>query len=71
MMCWHRLIKIDAKQNFYFHFTVESHENLGLISTLRKENGFLWLDCFTPMSSAACFDSVIESILKEIRNGHV
>ncbi|MBR6244427.1 DUF4911 domain-containing protein [bacterium] len=69
-MAWHRVIKIDAKQNFYFHFTIESHENLGLISTLEKKDGVLTLDCFTTMESSRDFDRVIESVLKEIKNGY-
>ena len=66
-MAWHRVIKMTAKDNFYFHFTIESHENLGLISTLAKENGYLILDCFTTMESAAEFDRVINNILKEMK----
>ena len=58
---------MKPKENFFFHFTIESYENLGLISTLSKENGFLILDCFTTMESAADFDRVIENVLKEIK----
>ena len=69
-MAWHRVIKMTPKDNFYFHFTIESHENLGLISTLEKKDGILTLDCFTTMESAADFDRVIESVLREIRKSH-
>lgn len=69
-MAWHRVIKMTAKDNFYFHFTIESHENLGLISTLEKKDGILTLDCFTTMESSRDFDRVIESVLKEIKNGY-
>ena len=65
-MAWHRVIKMTPKDNFYFHFTIESHENLGLISTIEKKDGFLTLDCFTTMESARDFDRVIESVLREI-----
>ena len=61
---------MTAKDNFYFHFTIESHENLGLISTLEKKDGVLTLDCFTTMESSRDFDRVIESVLKEIKNGY-
>lgn len=69
-MCWHRVIKMTTKDNFYFHFTIESHENLGLISTLEKKDGVLTLDCFTTMESSRDFDRVIESVFKEIKNGY-
>ena len=66
-MAWHRIIKMKPKENFFFHFTIESYENLGLISTLAKEDGFLILDCFTTMESAAEFDRVINNVLKEMK----
>lgn len=66
-MAWHRIIKMKPKENFFFHFTIESYENLGLISTLAKENGYLILDCFTTMESASDFDRVINNILKEMK----
>ncbi len=69
-MAWHRVIKMTAKDNFYFHFTIESHENLGLISTIEKKDGVLTLDCFTTMESSRYFDRVIESVLREIRKSH-
>lgn len=69
-MAWHRIIKMKPKENFFFHFTIESYENLGLISTLAKEDGYLILDCFTTMESAAEFDRVINSILKEMKARH-
>jgi len=65
-MAWHRVIKMTPKDNFYFHFTIESHENLGLISTIEKKDGILTLDCFTTMESSRDFDRVIESVLREI-----
>ena len=58
-MAWHRVIKMTPKDNFYFHFTIESYENIGLVSTLEKKDGFLLLDCFTTMESASDFDRVI------------
>ena len=69
-MAWHRVIKMTPKDNFYFHFTIESYENIGLVSTLEKKEGFLLLDCFTTMESAGDFDRVIESVLKEIKKHH-
>ena len=69
-MAWHREIKMTPKDNFYFHFTIESHENLGLISTIEKKDGFLILDCFTTMESSRDFDRVIESVLREIKKQH-
>ena len=67
LMAWHRIIKMKPKENFFFHFTIESYENLGLISTLAKENGYLILDCFTTMESASDFDRVINNVLKEMK----
>ncbi|MBO4699066.1 DUF4911 domain-containing protein [bacterium] len=69
-MAWHRIIKMRPKENFFFHFTIESCENLGLVSTMKKEDGFLILDCFTTMESAADFDRVINNILEEIKKHH-
>lgn len=69
-MAWHRIIKMKPKENFFFHFTIESYENLGLISTLAKENGYLILDCFTTMEGAADFDRVIENVLQEMKRRH-
>ena len=69
-MAWHRIIKMTPKDNFYFHFTIESHENLGLISTIEKKDGFLILDCFTTIESSSDFDRVIESVLREIKKQH-
>ena len=69
-MAWHRIIKMKPKENFFFHFTIESYENLGLISTMKKEDGFLILDCFTTLESAADFDRVINNVLEEIKKHH-
>ena len=69
-MAWHRIIKMTPKDNFYFHFTIESHDNLGLISTIEKKDGFLILDCFTTIESSSDFDRVIESVLREIKKQH-
>ena len=70
IMAWHRIIKMKPKENFFFHFTIESYENLGLISTMKKEDGFLILDCFTTMESAGDFDRVIENVLKEMKKSN-
>ena len=67
-MSWHRLVKIPKKKNVFFHYTIEAYENLGLVSTLKKEGDHLILECFTPLSSSVFFDKVISSILKEIGN---
>lgn len=69
-MAWHRLIRMPSKDNFFFHFTVESYENLGLISTLAKEGKDLILDCFTTMECANEYDNVLESLLKDIKEHH-
>ena len=69
-MAWHRIIKMKPKENFFFHFTIESYENLGLISRMKKEDGFLILDCFTTLESAADFDRVINNVLEEIKKHH-
>ena len=61
---------MKPKENFFFHFTIESYENLGLISTMKKEDGFLILDCFTTLESAADFDRVINNVLEEIKKHH-
>jgi hypothetical protein len=63
---WHRLIKIPAKKNFFFHFTVEAYENLGIISTLKKEGEYLILECSTPLSGSVYFDRVISGLIKDI-----
>jgi len=65
-MSWHRIVKIPAKKNIFFHFTIESYDNMGLVSTLAKENGDLILECSTPMSNAKFFDPLIDKILKEV-----
>jgi len=65
-MSWHRMIRIPAEKNFFFHFSVESYDNMGIISTLAKENGTLILECSTPMSNAKFFDPLIDKLLKEV-----
>ncbi|MGI6394924.1 MAG: hypothetical protein ACOX2F_09425 [bacterium] len=67
-MSWHRIIKIPAGKNFFFHYTVESYDNIGIVSTLSKERENLVLECSTPLSSAVFFDQLIDKILKEIKN---
>jgi hypothetical protein len=65
-MSWHRIVRIPAKKNIFFHFTVESYDNMGLVSTLAKENGDLILECSTPLSNSRFFDVLIDRILKEV-----
>ena len=65
-MSWHRLVKIKAKQNFFIHYTIEAYDNIGLVSTLKKEkDGYLIIDFSTPLSSAVEFNKVINKILEE------
>ncbi len=66
MSCWHRLVKIPAKKNIFFHYTVEAYENLGIVSTLKKEGAFLILECSAPLNGSVYFDKVISNLLKEI-----
>jgi hypothetical protein len=65
-LSWHRLIKIPKRKNIFFHYTVEAYENLGLLSTLKKEGDFLILECSAPLNGSVFFDKVISSLLKEI-----
>jgi hypothetical protein len=65
-MSWHRIVRIPAKKNIFFHFTIESYDNMGLVSTLAKENDDLILECSTPMSNARFYDVLIDKILKEV-----
>ncbi len=65
-MSWHRIVKIPAKKNIFFHFTIESYDNMGLVSTLAKEQDDLILECSTPISNAKFFDPLIDRILKEV-----
>ncbi len=66
-MSWHRIIRLDRKKNFYFHFTIESYDNMGLVTTLRKDGSDLILECSTPLSNGKFYDRVIDNILREIR----
>jgi len=68
-MSWHRIIKLNRKKNFQFHFTIESYDNMGLVTTLSKEGSDLILECTTPLSNAKFYDKVIDNILNEIRSG--
>lgn len=65
-MSWHRLIKMPAKKNVFFHFTVESYDNMGLVSTLSRDGDFLTIECSTPLSNARFFDRLIDKILEEV-----
>ena len=67
-MSWHRIIKLPKKENFFFHFTIESYDNMGLITTLAKKEQNLTLECSTPLNNAKFFDKIIDQILGEIRN---
>ena len=67
-MSWHRIVRIPAKKNIFFHFIIESHDNMGLVSTLAKENGDLILECSTPLSNARFYDALITKILKEVES---
>ncbi len=65
-MSWHRLVKIKAKNNFFIHYTIEAYDNIGLVSTLKKEeDGYLILDFSTPMSSSFEFNTIINCVIKE------
>lgn len=65
-MSWHRIVKIPAVENIYFHYTIEAYENLGLITTLKKENGSLILECSTPLNGAVYFDGIISRLIENI-----
>lgn len=65
-MSWHRLIKLPAKKNIFFHYTVESYDNMGLVSTLVKEGDFLILECSTPLSNSRFFDKLLDKIYAEV-----
>lgn len=65
-MSWHRIVKIPAKKNMFFHFTIESYDNMGLVSTLSKEGRDLILECSTPMSNSMFFDRLIQKLLEEM-----
>jgi len=65
---WHRIIRLNRKKNFFFHFTIESYDNMGLVTTLKKDENDLILECSTPLSNAKFFDRVIDGILREIRS---
>ena len=67
-MSWHRIIRLNRKKNFYFHFTIESYDNMGLVTTLKKDKNDLILECTTPLSNAKFYNRVIEGILSEIRS---
>jgi len=64
---WHRIIKLNRKKNFYFHFTIESYDNMGLVTTLKKEGNDLILECTTPLSNAKFYNRVIDNILHELK----
>lgn len=66
-MSWHRIIKLNRKKNFYFHFTIESYDNMGLVTTLKKEGNDLILECTTPLSNAKFYNRVIDNILHELK----
>jgi len=65
-LSWHRLIKIPKRKNIFFHYTVEAYENLGIISTIKKDGDFLILECSTPLSGAVYFDKVISGLIKDM-----
>jgi hypothetical protein len=66
-MSWQRIIRLNKKKNFYFHFTIESYDNMGLVTTLKKDGQDLILECSTPLSNSKFYDKVIENILREIK----
>jgi hypothetical protein len=65
-LSWHRLIKIPKRKNVFFHYTVEAYENLGLLTTLKKEGAYLILECSAPLKGSVYFDKIITALLKEI-----
>lgn len=65
-MSWHRLIKLPAKKNIFFHYTIESYDNMGLVSTLEKDGEYLILECSTPLSNARFFDRLLDKIYAEV-----
>ncbi len=64
-MSWHRLVKIHKSRNVLIHYTLEGYDNLGVVSTLKKEGDYLILDFWTTNSLAAKYDKVIEAVLSE------
>ncbi|MFO7736444.1 MAG: hypothetical protein R6W70_09570 [bacterium] len=64
-MSWHRLVTVPKKHNIYIHYTLEAHDNVGLVSTLAKKGDFIILDFSTPLSSALHYDKIIEKVIKE------
>lgn len=65
-MSWHRLIRLPAKKNIFFHYTIESYDNMGLVSTLAKDGEYLILECSTPLSNARFFDRLLDKIYAEV-----
>ncbi|HPS31532.1 MAG TPA: hypothetical protein PLZ43_14855 [bacterium] len=65
-MSWHRLIRLPAKKNIFFHYTIESYDNMGLVSTLEKDGEYLILECSTPLSNARFFDRLLDKIYAEV-----
>lgn len=64
-MSWHRLVKIHKSLNVLIHYTLEGYDNLGIVSTLKKDGEYLTLDFWTTNSLAAKYDKIIEAVLAE------
>ena len=67
-MSWHRIIRLEKKNNVYFHFIIESYDNMGLVTTLKKDKNYLILECTTSISNLKFYDKVIEEVIREIND---